>query len=105
MVAAACPPRPQRMGESAGGGQGVTLRARGVRAYHPAPMDIAPAQTATAPPIDRSAYKFTLASTRAMLAAAGLRLDAGHTDASVRFALAPAAPTSRAVAARARRAA
>ncbi len=52
-----------------------------------------------------SSYKFTRASTRAMLAAAGLRLDAWHTDAGKRFALALAAPTSRAVAARAPRAA
>jgi len=52
-----------------------------------------------------SSYKFTRASTRAMLAVAGLRLDAWHTDAGERFALALAAPTSRAVAARASRAA
>jgi len=105
VVAAACPPRPQRMGESAGAVKASTCGHAGCVHIIQPPMGIAPAQTATAPPIDRSAYKFTLASTRAMLAAAGLRLDAGHTDAGARFALALAAPTSRAVAARARRAA
>jgi L-histidine N-alpha-methyltransferase len=43
-----------------------------------------------------SSYKFTRASTRAMLEAAGLRLDAWHTDPAQRFALALAAPRSRA---------
>src|SRR5437763_309169 len=96
---------PQRRGESAGEVKAAACgHARGVHIIQP-PMGIAPAQTATAPPIDRSASKFTLAATRAMLAAAGRRLDAGHTDAGARFALALAAPTSRAVAARARRAA
>jgi L-histidine Nalpha-methyltransferase len=52
-----------------------------------------------------SSYKFTRASTWAMLKAAGLRLDAWHTDEAQRFALAVAAPTSRAAAARAPRAA
>jgi L-histidine Nalpha-methyltransferase len=52
-----------------------------------------------------SSYKFTRAAVRAMLAAAGLRLDAWHTDADQRFALALAARSSRAVAARASRAA
>ena len=46
-----------------------------------------------------SSYKFTRASVRAMLAAAGLRLDGWHTDAARRFALALAAPTARAAAA------
>jgi len=105
VVPAACPPRPQRMGESAGAVKASAYGHAGCVYIIQPPMGVGPAQTATAPPIDCSAYKFTLASTRAMLAAAGLRLDAGHTDASVRFALAPAAPTSRAVAARARRAA
>jgi L-histidine Nalpha-methyltransferase len=41
-----------------------------------------------------SSYKFTRASTRAMLQAAGLKLDAWHTDAAERFALAVAAPLS-----------
>jgi L-histidine N-alpha-methyltransferase len=52
-----------------------------------------------------SSYKFTRASTRAMLVAAGLRLDGWHTDAGERFALAVAAPRSRAAAAPATRAA
>ena len=52
-----------------------------------------------------SSYKFTRPSVRAMLAAAGLRLDAWHTDAQRRFALALAAPSSRAAAAPAPRAA
>jgi L-histidine Nalpha-methyltransferase len=43
-----------------------------------------------------SSYKFTWASTRAMLEVAGLRLDAWHTDPAERFALALAAPRSRA---------
>jgi L-histidine N-alpha-methyltransferase len=43
-----------------------------------------------------SSYKFTRASARAMLRAAGLKLDAWHTDAGERFALAVAAPLSRA---------
>jgi L-histidine N-alpha-methyltransferase len=43
-----------------------------------------------------SSYKFTRASARAMLGAAGLKLDAWHTDAGERFALAVAAPLSRA---------
>jgi len=43
-----------------------------------------------------SSYKFTRASARAMLEATGLRLDAWHTDG--RFALAVAAPMSRAAA-------
>jgi L-histidine N-alpha-methyltransferase len=47
-----------------------------------------------------SSYKFTRASTRAMLEGAGLRLDAWHTDAPGRFALAIAAPRSRAGAVR-----
>jgi L-histidine N-alpha-methyltransferase len=47
-----------------------------------------------------SSYKFTRASTRAMLEAAGLRLDAWHTDATGRFALAIAAPRARAGAVR-----
>ena len=42
-----------------------------------------------------SSYKFTWASTRAMLEAAGLRLDAWHPDGPGRFALALAAPRSR----------
>jgi L-histidine N-alpha-methyltransferase len=46
-----------------------------------------------------SSYKFTRASARAMLAAAGLRLDGWHSDANERFALVVAAPTSRAAAA------
>ncbi len=46
-----------------------------------------------------SSYKFTRGSARAMLAAAGLRLEGWHTDADQRFALALAAPTSRAAAA------
>jgi L-histidine N-alpha-methyltransferase len=46
-----------------------------------------------------SSYKFTRASARAMLAAAGLRLDGWHTDAAERFALALAAPRARAQAA------
>jgi L-histidine N-alpha-methyltransferase len=46
-----------------------------------------------------SSYKFTRASARAMLAAAGLRLDGWHTDAQERFALALAAPRARALAA------
>jgi L-histidine N-alpha-methyltransferase len=50
-----------------------------------------------------SSYKFTRASTRAMLTAAGLRLDAWHTDVDRRFALVLAAPTTRAHAAPARR--
>jgi uncharacterized SAM-dependent methyltransferase len=44
-----------------------------------------------------SSYKFTRASARAMLEAAGLKLDAWHTDADERFALAlagPAGPTA-----------
>jgi L-histidine N-alpha-methyltransferase len=52
-----------------------------------------------------SSYKFTRASARAMLGAAGLRLDAWHTDEGRRFALALAAPKSRAAAAPAPRAA
>jgi L-histidine N-alpha-methyltransferase len=52
-----------------------------------------------------SSYKFTRASTRAMLASAGLRLDAWHTDPGQRFALALAAPRMRALAAPAPRAA
>jgi L-histidine N-alpha-methyltransferase len=52
-----------------------------------------------------SSYKFTRASARAMLAAAGLRLDGWHTDAGERFALALAAPRARAQAAPAPRAA
>ncbi len=51
-----------------------------------------------------SSYKFTRASARAMLEAAGLRLDAWHTDAGGRFALGVAAPMSRAAAARVLRA-
>jgi L-histidine N-alpha-methyltransferase len=43
-----------------------------------------------------SSYKFTRASARAMLQAAGLKLDAWHTDAGERFALALAAPMARA---------
>ena len=43
-----------------------------------------------------SSYKFTRASTGAMLEAAGLGLDAWHTDPAARFALALAAPHSRA---------
>jgi uncharacterized SAM-dependent methyltransferase len=43
-----------------------------------------------------SSYKFTRASTRVMLEAAGLGLDAWHTDPAERFALALAAPRSRA---------
>jgi L-histidine N-alpha-methyltransferase len=46
-----------------------------------------------------SSYKFTRGSARAMLAAAGLRLEGWHTDAEQRFALALAAPISRAAAA------
>ena len=45
-----------------------------------------------------SSYKFTRASARAMLRTAGLTLDAWHTDAGERFALAVAAPLSRAAA-------
>jgi len=45
-----------------------------------------------------SSYKFTRASARAMLRTAGLKLDAWHTDAGERFALAVAAPLSRAAA-------
>ena len=45
-----------------------------------------------------SSYKFTRASARAMLRAAGLKLDAWHTDAGDRFALAVAAPLARAAA-------
>jgi L-histidine Nalpha-methyltransferase len=52
-----------------------------------------------------SSYKFTRTSVRAMLRAAGLRLDAWHTDEGERFALAVAAPMSRAAAARAPQAA
>lgn len=47
-----------------------------------------------------SSYKFTRASTRAMLREAGLRLDAWHTDPEGRFALAVAAPRARAALAR-----
>ena len=43
-----------------------------------------------------SSYKFTRASTCAMLESAGLELDAWHTDAPARFALALAAPRSEA---------
>ncbi len=43
-----------------------------------------------------SSYKFTRASTRAMLEAAGLRLDRWHTDADERFALVLAEPAPRA---------
>jgi L-histidine Nalpha-methyltransferase len=46
-----------------------------------------------------SSYKFTRVTTRTMLAAAGLRLDAWHADAAGRFALAVAAPRARAAAA------
>jgi len=52
-----------------------------------------------------SSYKFTRVSTRAMLAGAGLRVVAWHTDPDARFALVLAAPRSRAVAAPASRAA
>jgi L-histidine N-alpha-methyltransferase len=52
-----------------------------------------------------SSYKFTRASVRAMLTAAGLRLDGWHTDAGQRFALAVAARRSGAAAAPATRAA
>jgi L-histidine Nalpha-methyltransferase len=52
-----------------------------------------------------SSYKFTQASARAMLAAAGLGLDAWHTDEGERFALALAAPKARALAKPAPRAA
>jgi L-histidine Nalpha-methyltransferase len=52
-----------------------------------------------------SSYKFTRATTRAMLAAAGLRVAAWHTDRDERFALILAAPRSRAAAAPASRAA
>jgi L-histidine Nalpha-methyltransferase len=52
-----------------------------------------------------SSYKFTRAMVRGMLAAAGLRLDAWHTDANQRFALALAARSSRALSAPAPRAA
>jgi L-histidine N-alpha-methyltransferase len=52
-----------------------------------------------------SSYKFTRASTRAMLAGAGLRVVAWHTDRDARFALVLAAPRSRAAAAPASRAA
>ena len=52
-----------------------------------------------------SSYKFTRASTRAMLEAAGLRLDAWHTDAQSRFALVLVAPRARASTAPAPRAA
>jgi len=52
-----------------------------------------------------SSYKFTRASTRAMLAGAGLRPVAWHTDADERFALVLAAPRSRAASAPASRAA
>lgn len=45
-----------------------------------------------------SSYKFTRASARAMLRAAGLKLDAWHTDSGERFALAVAAPLARAAA-------
>ncbi|HEX6210028.1 MAG TPA: L-histidine N(alpha)-methyltransferase [Methylomirabilota bacterium] len=45
-----------------------------------------------------SSYKFTRASVDAMLRAAGLKLDAWHTDADERFALAVAAPMPRAAA-------
>ena len=46
-----------------------------------------------------SSYKFTRASTAGMLADAGLRLEAWHTDVEERFALAVAAPRARAAAA------
>jgi L-histidine N-alpha-methyltransferase len=46
-----------------------------------------------------SSYKFTRESARAMLAQAGLRLEAWHTDARARFGLAVAAPRARAAAA------
>ena len=46
-----------------------------------------------------SSYKFTRDSTRAMLETAGLRLGAWHTDAGGRFALALAAPRTKAAAA------
>ena len=52
-----------------------------------------------------SSYKFTRASATGMLAQAGLRLEAWHTDRERRFALALAAPRARAAAARAPRAA
>ena len=42
-----------------------------------------------------SSYKFTRASTTSMLAEAGLRLAAWHTDRAARFALALAAPRAR----------
>lgn len=50
-----------------------------------------------------SSYKFTRASTGAMLARAGLRVVAWHTDGDQRFALVLAAPRSRAVSAPASR--
>lgn len=46
-----------------------------------------------------SSYKFTRASATGMLAGAGLRLEAWHTDQQQRFALAVAAPRARAAAA------
>ena len=52
-----------------------------------------------------SSYKFTRLSARAMLAEAGLRLEAWHTDPESRFALTVAARRSRAATAPASRAA
>jgi L-histidine Nalpha-methyltransferase len=64
-------------------------------------LELAPGETIWT----ESSYKFTRTSTRAMLVAAGLRLDGWHTDGGERFALAVAAPRSRAATAPASRAA
>lgn len=64
-------------------------------------LELAPGETIWT----ESSYKFTRASARAMLVAAGLRLDGWHTDGGERFALAVAAPRSRAATAPATRAA
>src|SRR4029453_18269827 len=49
-------------------------------------LELAPGETIWT----ESSYKFTRTSTRAMLVAAGLRLDGWHTDGGERFALAVA---------------